>query len=235
VGRTIVYGRLPFADEKADHKHRWSDPRRRERSGYARIKEVRDFLSLRIPEPGSILLVESGARGILEGLLPKLQVIWGDAVPIDLVTCYPKPPHGFVPETTRLYSVTNYRGRQGRGRLYRELAGNRYTLVGIVCSGEPLMTKWKWMLALRLRAKVFIINENGDYFWFDRGHLPVLWELALLRSGLAGAGAVRTLVHVFSFPFALAYLLLYASVVHTRRALRRVGSSSIGEGPVRKG
>jgi hypothetical protein len=33
-------------------------------------------------------------------------------------------------------------------------------------------------------------------------------------------GAVRTLARTFSFPFTLAYLLLYATIVHTRRALR---------------
>ncbi|HLK63154.1 MAG TPA: hypothetical protein VKU19_06920 [Bryobacteraceae bacterium] len=182
---------------------------------------MRYFLSRYIPEPGSILLVESGSRGVLEGLIPNLRTTWGEETPIDLVTCYAKPPAGFRPETTRVFSVVDYRGREARGRLYRELAGHRYTLVGIVCSGEPLMTKWKWMLALRLRAKVFIINENGDYFWLDRAHLAILRELVLLRSGLAGAGAVRTLVSVFSFPFAFLYLLLYATVVHMRRALRR--------------
>ena len=43
----------------------------------------------------------------------------------------------------------------------------------------------------------------------------------LYRSGLAGAGAVRTLVRLISFPFALLYLLLYATVAHARRALYR--------------
>jgi hypothetical protein len=43
----------------------------------------------------------------------------------------------------------------------------------------------------------------------------------LLRAGLAGAGAVRTLARAISFPFTLFYLLLYASVVHARRGLRK--------------
>src|SRR5262249_18007584 len=117
--------------------------------------------------------------------------------------------------------VTDYRGREGRRQLYRELAERRYSIMGIVCSGEPIMTKWKWVLALRTRAKVFIINENGDYFWLDRGHLALVREMVLFRSGLAGAGAVRTLGRIVSFPFTLAYLLLYAAAVHARRALSR--------------
>jgi len=34
-------------------------------------------------------------------------------------------------------------------------------------------------------------------------------------------GAVRTLVRLISFPFTLLYLLIYATSVHARRALRR--------------
>jgi hypothetical protein len=182
---------------------------------------VRYFLSGRLPEPASILLVESGSRSILEGLIPGLRETWGADVPIDLVSCFANLPRGFDPATTRVYRVSDYRGRQARARLYSELRQKRYRLVGIVCSGEPLMTKWKWALALKLPAKTFVINENGDYFWLDRKHLKTIRQFVLLRSGLAGAGAVRALAQVFSFPFTLLYLLLYATVVHSRRALRR--------------
>ena len=41
------------------------------------------------------------------------------------------------------------------------------------------------------------------------------------HAGFAGSGAVRTLVRLISFPFTLLYLLLYATFVHSRRALRR--------------
>jgi hypothetical protein len=76
------------------------------------------------------------------------------------------------------------------------------------------------MLGLRVPAKIFVINENGDYFWLDRHHLASLRQFVLYRSGLAGAGAVRSLVRLISFPFTLLYLLLYATAVHARRALR---------------
>jgi hypothetical protein len=55
----------------------------------------------------------------------------------------------------------------------------------------------------------------------DRQHLNHIVRFVLFRSGLAGAGAVRTIARVVSFPFTLLYLLLYATAVHTRRALRR--------------
>jgi hypothetical protein len=182
---------------------------------------VRYFFTGRQIPVNAILLVESGSRGLLEKIVPSLRQTWGNDVPIDLVTCYSSLPRGFHPETTRVYRVADYRGRQGRRKLYRELARNRYSMLGIICSEEPVMTKWKWVLALRIPAKVFIVNENGDYFWFDRQHLGVIRHFVALRSGLAGAGAVRTLARLFSFPFSLVYLLLYAAAVHVRRALRR--------------
>ena len=202
---------------------RWcsTTPRARSDGGTLYSNKVRYFLSGRLPRVTSILLVESGTRGLIEGLIPGLRQAWGDQIHIDLVTCYATLPKGFEARNTRLYRVGDYRGRAARGRLYRELASNDYSLVGIICSGEVVMAKWKWAIALRLAAKVFIINENGDYFWFDRLHVGAIRQFVLYRSGLAGSGAVRTLVRLISFPFTLLYLLLYATSAHARRALRK--------------
>jgi hypothetical protein len=82
------------------------------------------------------------------------------------------------------------------------------------------MTKWKWVIAARLPAKFFILNENGDYFWLDYGHWALIRHFALYRAGLAGAGAVRTLARLALFPFTLLFLLCYAAAVHLTR---RVG------------
>jgi len=182
---------------------------------------VRYFLTGRCPKVTSILLIESGSRGLIEGVIGGLRQTWGDSVSIDLVTCYSTLPKGFEPHNTRVYRVGDYRGRAARSRLVAELRGNGYGLLGVICSGEVVMAKWKWMLALRIPAKIFIINENGDYFWLDRLHLNSVTQFVLFRSGLAGAGAVRTLVRLISFPFALLYLLAYATTAHARRALRR--------------
>jgi hypothetical protein len=82
------------------------------------------------------------------------------------------------------------------------------------------MVKWKWALAARLPAKLFILNENGDYFWFDRGHWSSIRHFLLFRAGLSGAGAVRTIGRLILFPLTLLYLILYAATVHFRRKLR---------------
>lgn len=181
---------------------------------------MRYFIRGRYPDVSSILLIESGSRSIVERVVHSLRRGYGDGIPIDIVSCFAARPEGFD-ERTRVFRVSDYRGREGRRKLYRELAANRYPIVGIVCSGEPLMTKWKLALAWQIPAKVFIINENADYFWLDLAHSRQIRRFVIFRAGLAGAGAVRTLARAISFPFTLLYLLLYASVVHAQRAFRR--------------
>ena len=187
------------------------------------VSAVRYFFTRREPHVSRILLVESGSRGLLEGILPGIRKTYGEEIFVDLVTCYSGLPAGIRPENSVVYRVTDYRGRAGRARLYRELARNRYAVVGIICSAEPIMTKWKWVLAARLPAKVFVLNENGDYFWVDWGHWSIIQHFALFRAGLAGADAVRTLARLALFPVTLLFLLSYAAWVHLARRLSKVG------------
>ena len=180
---------------------------------------MRYFLSRTIPPFSRILVVESGGRDIVEKLLPILYRNHPEMI-CDLVTCYAGVPKSFRADQGTVFRVTDYPAGPARESFYQELARNQYAIVGILCSAEPIMTKWKWMLALRLPGKVFVINENADYFWLDRGHLATIRTFALARAGLTGAGAVRTLARVVLFPFTLLYLVLYASAVHFRRILR---------------
>ncbi|MBY0374139.1 MAG: hypothetical protein K2Q23_09110, partial [Bryobacteraceae bacterium] len=107
-----------------------------------------------------------------------------------------------------------------RQQLVRELSANRYDVIGILCTGEPIMTKWKWMLAARIPAKLFIVNENGDWFWVDYSNWRTIWQFASYRAGLSGSGAITTPARLILFPFTLLYLLLYAFRLHTLRFLR---------------
>ena len=184
------------------------------------LEEVRYFFTRRQPATSRILLVESGSRSLFEGLIAALRKTYGPRVPIDLVTCYPGLPEGFAPETTQVYRVTDYPTRSAQRQLLRELRNNSYSVTGIICSAEPIMSKWKWVLAARIPAKTFVLNENGDYFWLDYAHWSTIRHFALFRAGLAGPGAVRILAQWALFPLTLAYLLLYASILHARRALR---------------
>jgi hypothetical protein len=176
---------------------------------------MRGFFTRSLPEARRILLVESGSRYLLEGLIPGIRKSYGDGVQVDLVTCYAGLPEGFRPETTRVFRVQDYKGNW-RG-LLRELREREYPIAGIVCSAEPVMTRWKWMIAAGLPAKVFLLNENGDYFWADYGHWSSIRHFILFRAGLAGAGAVHTLGRLALFPLTLLYLLIYAGLAHARR------------------
>jgi len=162
-------------------------------------------------------MIESGSRYLMENFLPGLYDAGEDNIRLDVVTCYPGQPATFREERGRIYRVYEFVGPLARKELYRQLAGNRYTVLGMICSAEPIMTKWKWALALRLPAKVFIVNENGDHFWLDWGRWRTVKHFVLFRAGLTGAGAVQTVARLALFPFVLAYLLTYAAAVHIRR------------------
>ncbi len=180
---------------------------------------MRYFFRKLIPPFDRVVVVESGSRYLVDSLLPGIYDLY-PRMQLDLVTCYPGSPASFRPDRGEIFRVGGYSGRQGRGRLYRELAAKRYTVGCIVCSGEPVMTKWKWMLALRLPAKFYALNENGDYFWLDYSQWSTIWHVVMFRAGLAGAGAVRVVTSLALFPLTLAYLLAFAGWVHGRRILR---------------
>jgi hypothetical protein len=183
---------------------------------------VKYFLTGGEPEVTRILLIESGSRHLLEELLPRLHSDYGEATPVDLVTCYPGLPAGFSSSATTVYRVQDY--REDWRRLVRELKSRGYSIAFMICSAESIMTKWKWLVALGLPAKFSILNENGDYFWIDRAHAGAVRHFVLFRAGLVGEGAVHTLSRLVAFPFTLFYLLLYAAGVHLRRLGRRVFS-----------
>jgi hypothetical protein len=180
---------------------------------------MRHFLSNAMPPFDRVLLVESGSRVLFEDMLSGLYDVHAN-MHADLVTCYAGLPKHFQSDRGRVYRVVDYRDSKSRQGLYAELASNRYDVIVIICAAEPIMTKWKWMLALRLPAKLLVLNENCDYFFFDRAHAATIWHFVLFRAGLSGAGAVRTLARIFVFPFALLYLILFAATVHLRRKLR---------------
>jgi hypothetical protein len=182
---------------------------------------VRYFLSRRAVPVTGVLLIESGSRSLIEALLPHLRETWARAVPIDLVTCFGGLPAGFGLEN-KIYRVADYPTPESRKELVRQLRARNYSMVGVICSTEPIMTKWKWMIALRLPAKVFIINENGDYFWLNRDHAALVRQFCLIRMGLHGEGSMRTIGRLLIFPFSLLFLLLYAFAAHAGRIVRQI-------------
>jgi hypothetical protein len=178
---------------------------------------LRYFLRSRIPPFERVLLVESGSRSILNKLIPVIRERINPATQIDLVTCYPGTPDSF---NGRVFRVTDYSSSAARGKLLAQLAAQSYSVTGLICSGEPIMTKWKWMIALRVPAKVFLINEHSDFLFFDWPNRQQVLHLWKHRSGLGGTAAIGTFAGLLLLPFSLCYLLAFAGWVHLKRWVR---------------
>jgi hypothetical protein len=172
------------------------------------------------PALRKLLLVESGSRHLLEKLIPNLRAVYGETLIVDLCTCFPGAPAALSKES-RIYRTADFATAAARKRLYQELRSNGYHAIGIICSAEAIMTKWKWMLVYQVGAHAFLINENADYVWFDRLHAAGLAAYVRTRLGFEDTGAVRTLARLVLFPASLLYLTLYAITVHTRRLGRQ--------------
>ncbi len=177
------------------------------------------FIRLRFPPSPRILLVESGSRHLIEGAIPHLRAHFGEQAPMDLFTCFAGQPAGLA-EASAVYRSYDYQGRVARKRLCRELAARGVGVLVMLCTGEPVMPKWKWALALNLPVRVLVVNENGDAFWFDRANLRTIAHFVLFRAGLTGGDAVRTVSRALLFPLTVLYLLLYAAAVHIARKVR---------------
>jgi hypothetical protein len=171
------------------------------------------------PETRRILLVESGSRSIIEAAIPRLRKVFGADTAFHLITCYAGAPAELNPAAT-VWRTQHHGSPRGRARLIQEMKNSGITIVAMVCSNEQIMTRWKWWLAWKLPAKVLIVNENADCFWFDTAHLGYLRGFVVSRMGVTGEGTGHALASLAAFPFVLAYLLLYATIVHARRALR---------------
>jgi len=180
---------------------------------------MRYFFRRRVPEFSRVILIESGSRHIAERMLALLYQRPG-LERLDLVTCFPGLPAGFDLERGRAWRVTDYPDRARRIRFLRELAAEGHRIAVMLSTGEPIMTKWKWLLVMRLPVKVLVVNENCDYFWLDYSNWRIMRHFVLVRLGLSGAGAVSTLGRLAAFPFLVAYLVFYTARVHLRRRVR---------------
>ena len=179
------------------------------------------FLSRRSPPFTRVLFVESGSRAIATKVLPFLYDRHA-AETVDLITCFEGSPATFRELQGSIRRSFQYPDRQSRRLLVRELRARQYDLIAMICSDEPYLAGYKLALATLLPAKILVINENADYFWFDRGSLRLIVRLLTARAGLDADSSARTIAQIVSFPFALLALLGFAARVHLMRQLRLV-------------
>jgi hypothetical protein len=183
------------------------------------------LLSRWSPELERVLLIESGARRAAERFLTQLYRE-EPAQRVDVLTCYGSAPAGFDPGRGQVFHTHKAQSGGARSELFRTLAAAHYSAVCILCTGDDIMTKWKWAAALRIPAKVMIVNESADTFWLDRGHLRQLRDMARDRVGDAWLMPLRLAAQVLAFPFTASVLLSFAAVAHGKRRWRLKGRTA---------
>lgn len=180
---------------------------------------MRFLLSRRTPPLDRILLIESGQRHVSERFL---QHLYQDrqARQVDLLSCYTDAPLGFDSTRGRVFFTHQATTNSARNDFLRDLARRQYSAVCLLCTGDPIMTKWKWMAAARVPSKVLIVNENIDYYWLDIHHWRSAKAMVRHRMGLHGTGPLHMVGQAVAFPITLAILLAFAAGVHAKRLLR---------------
>ncbi len=192
------------------------------------LPDGKRFLRRAQPSFDSILVVESGPRKVTEQLLPFLYNV-KQAVHVDLLTCYSTPPDAFDFDRGVVYSVHDREARENRGAFIAQLASGPYTVLGLLCTGSPILEKWKWVLAFRSPARLIAISDGTNYFgleiWNHRSIRLMLFKRLnpfadYTRESLASL-IVFGLSGLFLAPFTVAYLALYTAALHLRRWMRR--------------
>ncbi len=179
------------------------------------------------PSFHAILLIESGPRKVTEQILRYLYTE-KCAAQIDVLTCFEGPPENFDTARGTLYSVNEPEVRAQRRAFISKLARKPYTIVALLCTGSPILQRWKWILAIRSGARLIVVNEEARYFglevWNHRSIRLMLYKRLNpfedhTRESLA-AILFTFLMSILVAPFTITYLLFYTSALNLRALLR---------------
>ncbi len=206
---------------------------------------MRWFFSQSAPAVDRLLFVESGPRSLTEAVAPRIRKLFGEEVPIDLLTCLRTNPAGLSNDglvdddlssdgarlgagrnqdadtrAPKVWRVTDCADTDSRWEMLWRIRYERHAVTAIICAGSPIMMAWKLATLALLPSKFLIVNENADFFWLDRSQLSALTNLLTQRAGLQQDLAVRIIGRAILFPLTLIYLLGFAACVHSRRLVR---------------
>jgi hypothetical protein len=174
---------------------------------------MKGFFQDGAPQPGDILLFESGSPPILRHALGGIRRMFPEAR-MHLCTCWPDPP----PEgTASVFHVTEYASRRHKLRLLGSFRRAHYDVLVIVCSREPIMYAWKMLALLLVPAKTLIVNENGDFFWLDWQNRRSLRLFLATRWVIVRKEFLLTVLRAIVFPFTLLLLIANAAFLYARR------------------
>ena len=169
-----------------------------------------------VPPVRDILLIESGSQDIFRRGLESIRRSFPEAR-LHLLTCWPDPPPGPL---ASLYRVRDYATRRDKLRLLHSLRKQPSDVLAILCSKESVMYSWKMLALLVVPAKTLIINENGDFFWFDWQNRSKLRQFMQSRWVIIRKEFFLTMLRALAFPFTVLFLLATAARLYARRWLR---------------
>ncbi len=174
------------------------------------------FFRRKIPTARDILLMESGSREVARQALESIRKIFPHAR-YHLCTCQPDPPPAMF---SNVFRVTDYPTGWKKLGLLLYFWRQGWEVLVILCTGEPLLWRWKMLALVILPAKVMIVNENADFFWLDWGNQGNLRRLLGIRWGVNLEEFFYTLLRALAFPLTLLILLFTAGFLYMRRARR---------------
>lgn len=171
------------------------------------------FFRHKTPAARGVLLMESGSPEVSRRALEGIRQIFPQAR-FHLCTCWPDPVPG---QFASVYRVTDYPSLWGKLRLLLSFRKNRWDVLAILCTGEPVMWPWKTVALFLLPAKVLIVNENADFFWLDWKNRKTLRRFLAIRWGVNQKEFLFTILRALVFPITLLFLLATTGFLYARR------------------
>ena len=174
------------------------------------------FFRRKLPSTVDILLMESGSPEVARRALAGIRKVFPSAR-YHLCTCQADPPLAMF---SSVFRVTDYpTGWKKLGLLFSFWRRGWEVLV-ILCTGEPILWRWKMLALVLLPAKVLVVNENADFFWLDWGNRGTLRRLLGIRWGVDLEEFFYTLLRALVFPLTFLFLISTAGFLYMRRAWR---------------
>ncbi len=177
---------------------------------------MRYFFRRKIPAATDVLLIESGSPEVAQRALQRIRGIFPGAR-YHLCTCQPEAP---AESFANVFRVTDYSTGWQKLRLLFSFGRREWNVLVILCTGEPILWRWKLLALLIVPAKVLVVNENADFFWLDWGNRRTLRSLVGIRWGVNLEEFFYTLLRGLIFPLTFLFLLATAGLLYLRRAWR---------------
>ncbi len=174
------------------------------------------FFSRKIPLARDVLLLESGSPEVARRAVGEIQKIFPGAR-YHLCTCHPVSAENAF---ASVFRVNDYASHWERMRVLLSWRQKGWEVLAILCTGEAIMARWKWLALALLPAKVLVVNENADFFWLDWGNRKTLRRFVRMRLGVGQIELLSTVARALVFPITLLILLGTAGFLYSRRGWR---------------